>query len=33
VLLLKDGKVTYHESHYGISYAEIKSQVAWFENF
>ena len=28
VLLLKDGKVTYHESHYGISYAEIKSQVA-----
>ncbi len=28
VLLLKSGKVTYHESHYGISYAEIKSQIA-----
>lgn len=28
VLLLKDGKVTYHESHYGISYAEIKLQAA-----
>ena len=26
VLLLKDGKVTYHESHYGISYAEIMKQ-------
>ena len=26
VLLLKDGKVTYHESHYGISYAEIMNQ-------
>ena len=28
VLLIQNGKVTYHESHYGISYAEIKSQVA-----
>jgi bacillithiol system protein YtxJ len=28
VLLLKDGKVTYHESHYGISYTEIKLQAA-----
>jgi bacillithiol system protein YtxJ len=23
VLLIQNGKVTYHESHYGISYAEI----------
>ncbi|MCM0059846.1 MAG: bacillithiol system redox-active protein YtxJ [Algoriphagus sp.] len=28
VLLIQKGKVTYHESHYGISYSEIKSQVA-----
>lgn len=26
VLLIKKGKVTYHESHYGISYAEILKQ-------
>ena len=26
VLLIKKGKVTYHESHYGISYAEIMKQ-------
>ena len=26
VLLIQKGKVTYHESHYGISYAEIMNQ-------
>ena len=26
VLLIQNGKVTYHESHYGISYAEIMNQ-------
>lgn len=26
VLLIQNGKVTYHESHYGISYAEIMKQ-------
>jgi bacillithiol system protein YtxJ len=26
VLLIQKGKVTYHESHYGISYAEIMKQ-------
>jgi bacillithiol system protein YtxJ len=26
VLLIQSGKVTYHESHYGISYAEIMNQ-------
>lgn len=26
VLLIKKGKVTYHESHYGISFAEILKQ-------
>ena len=26
VLLIQNGKVTYHESHYGISYAEILNQ-------
>ena len=26
VLLMQKGKVTYHESHYGISYAEIMKQ-------
>ena len=26
VLLIEKGKVTYHESHYGISYAEIMKQ-------
>lgn len=27
VLILKDGNVTYSESHYGINYTEIKAQV------
>ena len=26
VLLIQNGKVTYHESHYGISYTEIMKQ-------
>jgi bacillithiol system protein YtxJ len=26
VLLIQKGKVTYHESHYGISYTEIMNQ-------
>ena len=26
VLLIEKGKVTYHESHYGISYSEIMKQ-------
>ena len=26
VLIIQNGKVTYHESHYGISYAEIMNQ-------
>ena len=26
VLLIQNGKVTYHESHYGISYTEIMNQ-------
>ncbi|MEY3648947.1 MAG: hypothetical protein RLZ13_1832 [Bacteroidota bacterium] len=28
VLLIQNGKVTYHESHYGISYAEIMKQCS-----
>jgi len=26
ILLIQDGKVTYHESHYGITYAGIMNQ-------
>jgi hypothetical protein len=25
--------VTYHESHYGISYAEIMKQSSWISDF